>query len=46
MLAVSPSTFESALSYKTKILEEVHTIFLDPDGASDNCDTLCSLLFA
>ncbi|KAF8872468.1 glycosyltransferase family 2 protein [Infundibulicybe gibba] len=50
-LGVSPSTLESALSYKTKLVKkELCTVFLDPDGASDNRDdlakTLYSLLFA
>ena len=50
-LGVQPSTLESALSYKTKLIKkELCTVFLDPDGASDNRDdlakTLYSLLFA
>jgi len=50
-LGVQPSALESALSYKTKLLKkELCTVFLDPDGASDNRDdlskTLYSLLFA
>lgn len=50
-LGVQPSALEAALSYKTKLVKkELCTVFLDPDGASDNRDelakTLYSLLFA
>lgn len=50
-LGVQPHALESALSYKTKLVKkELCTVFLDPDGASDNRDdlakTLYSLLFA
>ncbi|KAL0946000.1 hypothetical protein HGRIS_012276 [Hohenbuehelia grisea] len=50
-LGVSPSALEGTLSYKTKLVKkELCTVFLDPDGASDNRDdlakTLYSLLFA
>jgi chitin synthase len=50
-LGISASALESALSYKTKLVKkELCTVFLDPDGASDNRDdlakTLYSLLFA
>lgn len=50
-LGIQPSALESALSYKTKFVKkELCTVFLDPDGASDNRDdlakTLYSLLFA
>ena len=50
-LGVQPYALEAALSYKTKLLKkELCTVFLDPDGASDNRDdlakTLYSLLFA
>lgn len=50
-LGVQPSALENALSYKTKLVKkELCTVFLDPDGASDNRDdlakTLYSLLFA
>ena len=50
-LGVQPSELEAALSYKTKLVKkELCTVFLDPDGASDNRDdlakTLYSLLFA
>ncbi|KAJ7164534.1 glycosyltransferase family 2 protein [Mycena filopes] len=50
-LGVHPGDLEAALSYKTKLVKkELCTVFLDPDGASDNRDdlakTLYSLLFA
>lgn len=50
-LGIHPSALEAALSYKTKLVKkELCTVFLDPDGASDNRDdlakTLYSLLFA
>ncbi|KAJ7473492.1 glycosyltransferase family 2 protein [Mycena latifolia] len=50
-LGVHPGDLEQALSYKTKLMKkELCTVFLDPDGASDNRDdlakTLYSLLFA
>ncbi|KAJ7117961.1 glycosyltransferase family 2 protein [Mycena crocata] len=50
-LGVHPGDLEQALSYKTKLVKkELCTVFLDPDGASDNRDdlakTLYSLLFA
>ncbi|KAA1474601.1 glycosyltransferase family 2 protein [Dentipellis sp. KUC8613] len=50
-LGVTPSALEGTLSYKTKMVrKELCTVFLDPDGASDNRDdlakTLYSLLFA
>jgi chitin synthase len=50
-LGIQPAALEAALSYKTKMLKkELCTVFLDPDGASDNRDdlakTLYSLLFA
>ncbi|KAF8513208.1 glycosyltransferase family 2 protein [Gautieria morchelliformis] len=50
-LGVQPSALESVLSYKTKLVKkELCTVFLDPEGASDNRDdlakTLYSLLFA
>ncbi|KAI0049900.1 glycosyltransferase family 2 protein [Auriscalpium vulgare] len=50
-LGVTTSALETALSYKTKLVKkELCTVFLDPDGASDNRDdlakTLYSLLFA
>ncbi|KAI8989101.1 glycosyltransferase family 2 protein [Trametes punicea] len=50
-LGVQSAALEAALSYKTKLVKkELCTVFLDPDGASDNRDelakTLYSLLFA
>ncbi|TFK68108.1 glycosyltransferase family 2 protein [Pluteus cervinus] len=50
-LGITETALESALSYKTKLVKkELCTVFLDPDGASDNRDdlakTLYSLLFA
>ncbi|KAF8965794.1 glycosyltransferase family 2 protein [Flammula alnicola] len=50
-LGIQPASLEAALSYKTKFVKkELCTVFLDPDGASDNRDdlakTLYSLLFA
>ena len=50
-LGVQPPALESTLAYKTKLVKkELCTVFLDPDGASDNRDdlakTLYSLLFA
>lgn len=50
-LGVPASALEAVLSYKTKLVKkELCTVFLDPDGASDNRDdlakTLYSLLFA
>lgn len=50
-LGVQPAALEASLSYRTKLLKkELCTVFLDPDGASDNRDelarTLYSLLFA
>ncbi|GBE89224.1 hypothetical protein SCP_1502370 [Sparassis crispa] len=36
-LGVQPEALEAALSYRTKMVKkELCTIFLDPDGASDN----------
>ncbi|KAF8890149.1 P-loop containing nucleoside triphosphate hydrolase protein [Infundibulicybe gibba] len=44
-LGVSPSTLESALSCKTKLVKkELCTVFLDLDGASDNRDELFETL--
>jgi len=50
-LGVTPSSLETALSYRTKLVKkELCTVFLDPDGAADNRDDLAkslySLLFA
>jgi len=49
-LGTQPSALENALSYKTKMVKkELCTIFLDPNGASNDLDdlskTLYSLLF-
>ncbi|KAJ8083666.1 hypothetical protein PM082_009542 [Marasmius tenuissimus] len=50
-LGVQQSELEACLSYKSKLVKkEMCTVFLDPDGASDNRDELAkslySLLFA
>lgn len=50
-LGVIPGQLESTLSYRTKLVKkELCTVFLDPEGASDNRDDLArslySLLFA
>lgn len=50
-LGVQSAALESALSYRTKLVKkELCTVFLDPEGASDNRDELAkslySLLFA
>ena len=50
-LGVTVQALEIGLSYKTKLLKkELSTVFLDPDGATDDRDdlakTLYSLLFA
>ncbi|CAL1709779.1 unnamed protein product [Somion occarium] len=50
-LGVQPQALEATLSYRTKLVKkELCTVFLDPDGASDNRDELAkslySLLFA
>ncbi|KAF4613327.1 hypothetical protein D9613_010804 [Agrocybe pediades] len=50
-LGIQPAALENALSYRTKFVKkELCTVFLDPDGASENRDdlakTLYSLLFA
>jgi len=50
-LGVTPSAIEIVLSYKIKLVKkELCTVFLDPDGAANNCDdlmkTLYSLLFS
>ncbi|KAH9947887.1 glycosyltransferase family 2 protein [Amylocystis lapponica] len=50
-LGVQPAALEATLSYRTKMVKkELCTVFLDPDGASDNRDELAkslySLLFA
>ena len=46
-LGVQPSALEASLSYRTKLVKkEVCTVFLDPDGASDNRDELAKSLYA
>ena len=50
-LGIQANALESVLSYKTKLVKkELCTVFLDPEGASDNRDELAkhlySLLFA
>lgn len=46
-LGVQPSALEAALSYKTKLVKkELCTVFLDPDGASDNRDELARMLYS
>jgi chitin synthase len=46
-LGVQPYALEAALSYKTKLLKkELCTVFLDPDGASDNRDDLAKMLYS
>lgn len=46
-LGVQPSALEAALSYKTKLVKkELCTVFLDPDGASDNRDDLAKTLYS
>jgi chitin synthase len=46
-LGVQPSALEAALSYKTKLVKkELCTVFLDPDGASDNRDDLAKMLYS
>ncbi|KAF8634990.1 hypothetical protein AX15_000605 [Amanita polypyramis BW_CC] len=46
-LGVQPSALEVALSYKTKLVKkELCTVFLDPDGASDNRDDLAKMLYS
>jgi chitin synthase len=38
-LGIQPAALEAALSYKMKMLKkELCTVFLDPDGVSDNRD--------
>ncbi|KAF9817354.1 hypothetical protein IEO21_03495 [Rhodonia placenta] len=44
---VQPAALEAALSYRTKLVKkELCTVFLDPDGASDNRDELAKSLYA
>ncbi|KAI9452577.1 P-loop containing nucleoside triphosphate hydrolase protein [Boletus coccyginus] len=46
-LGVQPSTLESTLSYRTKLVKkELCTVFMDPDGASDNRDDLSKMLYS
>ena len=46
-LGIQPAALEAALSYKTKMLKmELCTVFLDPDGASDNRDDLAKTLYS
>lgn len=46
-LGIQPSALEAALSYKTKLVKtELCTVFLDPDGASDNRDDLAKMLYS
>ncbi|KAG5643421.1 hypothetical protein DXG03_000965 [Asterophora parasitica] len=46
-LGIQSSALESALSYKTKLMKkELCTVFLDPDGASDNRDDLAKTLYS
>ncbi|KAI9569827.1 hypothetical protein HD554DRAFT_2019823, partial [Boletus coccyginus] len=46
-LGVQPSTLESMLSYRMKLVKkELYTIFMDPDGASDNHDDLSKTLYS
>ncbi|KAL5497865.1 hypothetical protein ACEPAH_2796 [Sanghuangporus vaninii] len=45
-LGVQPQALENALSCKMKLVKkELCTIFLDPDGASDNRDELAKILY-
>jgi chitin synthase len=46
-LGVQPAALENALSYKAKMVrKELCTVFLDPDGASDNRDDLAKTLYS
>ncbi|PCH37422.1 glycosyltransferase family 2 protein [Wolfiporia cocos MD-104 SS10] len=46
-LGVQPAALEATLSYRTKLVKrELCTVFLDPDGASDNRDELAKSLYA
>lgn len=46
-LGVHVSTLEAVLSYRTKMVKkELCTVFLDPDGASDNRDELAKALYS
>ena len=46
-LGVDAANLEAVLSYKTKLVKkELCTVFLDPDGASDNRDDLAKMLYS
>ena len=46
-LGVQPTALETALSCKVKLVKkELCTVFLDPDGASDNRDDLAKMLYS
>lgn len=46
-LGIQSAALESALSYRTKMVKkELCTVFLDPDGASDNRDDLAKALYS
>ncbi|KAJ3999067.1 glycosyltransferase family 2 protein [Lentinula boryana] len=46
-LGVQPGELEQSLSYRSKLVKkEMCTIFLDPDGASDNRDDLAKALYS
>ncbi|KAF9078668.1 glycosyltransferase family 2 protein [Rhodocollybia butyracea] len=46
-LGVQPSELEQSLSYRSKLVKkEMCTVFLDPDGASDNRDDLAKALYS
>ena len=46
-LSGQPSAFENVLSYTTKMVKkEPCTVFLNPDGASDNRDDLTKILYS
>ncbi|KIM70696.1 hypothetical protein SCLCIDRAFT_18753 [Scleroderma citrinum Foug A] len=46
-LGIQPSALENALSYKTKMVKkELCTIFLDPDGGSNNCIDLAKTVYS
>lgn len=46
-LGVQPAALETALSCKMKLVKkELCTVFLDPDGASDNRDDLAKILYS
>ncbi|THH06259.1 hypothetical protein EW145_g4215 [Phellinidium pouzarii] len=46
-LGVQPQALENALSCKMKMVKkELCTVFLDPDGASDNRDDLAKILYS